>query len=177
MDTKYLEIQNIETRQIYAWLGEISDPEIPVLSILDLGIVRHVDILETDTEGRPKKVRIDITPTYSGCPAMDIISMQIRMKLLSEGVESVEIQQILHPSWSSDWISQEGLSKMKEYGIAPPHRKSQSDKLGLFEEDNVPCPRCNSIDTQLISKFGSTSCKAMYRCNSCLEPFEHFKCH
>lgn len=156
--------------QIWEGLATISDPEIPVLSILDLGIVRAV-VLEHETS-----VRVDITPTYSGCPAMDTISMQIRMLMLSYGFKHVNINLILEPAWTTDWMTEAGKEKLKEYGIAPPQRKSDKN-LALFEEDVVPCPKCDSTDTRLISKFGSTSCKAMYSCNTCLEPFEHFKCH
>lgn len=156
---------------IWNWLNEISDPEIPVLSILDLGIVRAVKLSDDDTT-----VTIVITPTYSGCPAMDLISMQIRMALLSRGYKQVNIEMQLAPAWTTDWITEAGKQKMKIYGIAPPIRKA-TDTLQLFEQDSVDCPRCNSTNTELISQFGATSCKAMYRCLSCKEPFEHFKCH
>ncbi len=152
-----------------AWLSEISDPEIPVLSLLDLGIVRQVTVAG-------EEVKVTITPTYSGCPAMDIISMQIRMALLGRGVQKVTIDMQLSPAWTTDWISEAGKAKMKAYGIAPPQRKA-NDPLGLFEEDLVACPRCHSENTEMISAFGATSCKSMYRCLSCHEPFEHFKCH
>ncbi len=162
-------MQNLTQEQVYDWLAEISDPEIPVLSILDLGIVRAVYILED-------KIQIIITPTYSGCPAMDIISMQIRMALIGRGFNHIDIKMQLSPAWTTDWISESGKEKMKAYGVAPPTRKS-NEGLGLFEEDVVPCPRCDANETELISQFGSTSCKSMYRCLSCKEPFEHFKCH
>lgn len=161
---------------LYKWLSEIPDPEIPVVTILDLGILRYAHVDKMREDGTIAAVTVGITPTYSGCPAMDMISMQIRMKLLSHDVTDIVIKEELQPAWSSDWISAEGLKKMKAYGIAPPQRKSK-DALGLFEEDEVECPRCNSNDTTLISNFGATSCKAMYQCNACKEPFEHFKCH
>jgi|SRR5690606_33621891 len=160
----------ILTDRIYSFLGEITDPEIPVVSILDLGIVRDV-ILHGD-----KHVEVVITPTYSGCPAMDMISMQIRMNLMSRGFDKVDIKQVLSPAWTTDWISEEGKRKMKAYGIAPPQRLAKNE-MSLFEKDEVPCPRCDSNATTLISEFGSTSCKALFRCLNCKEPFEYFKCH
>lgn len=160
---------SISVEQIYKWLSEISDPEIPVVTILDLGIVRNVEVDENGTT-------IYITPTYSGCPAMDIISMQIRMALISRGVKNLQIKEQLNPAWTTDWITEEAKLKMKKYGIAPPKGKAKI-KNGLFEEEEVECPHCNSHHTELISQFGATSCKALYRCLDCQEPFEHFKCH
>jgi ring-1,2-phenylacetyl-CoA epoxidase subunit PaaD len=162
--------EKISEKQVYHWLSEISDPEIPVISILDLGIVRDVKTAEDKT------ANITITPTYSGCPAMDIISMQIRMALMSRGFKKVNIELQLSPAWTTDWITEGGKQKMLEYGIAPPKRKA-NDPLGIFEEDEIACPRCGSIHTEMISRFSATSCKAMYRCLDCKEPFEHFKCH
>lgn len=165
-----MQTQGIDEATVWKWLGEIADPEVPVLSILDLGIVRNVTIIDDDS------VLIKITPTYSGCPAMDLISMQIRMQLMSYGIKNVQVELILYPAWTTDWMTEEGKRKLKEYGIAPPYRKAEKS-LDLFEEDHVPCPKCNATHTEMISKFGATSCKAMYRCLDCLEPFEHFKCH
>lgn len=159
----------VSQEQVYEYLSTVTDPEVPVLTILDLGIVRDVQINNDE-------VTIRITPTYSGCPAMDVIAMNIRMALMSRGVKKINIETQLSPAWTTDWMSEEGKRKLKEYGIAPPIRKSAAD-MNLFEEEKVPCPRCGSIDTQLSSQFGPTSCKALYKCNSCLEPFEHFKCH
>ncbi|OJW81363.1 MAG: phenylacetate-CoA oxygenase subunit PaaJ [Bacteroidetes bacterium 46-16] len=159
---------------IYKWLETVSDPEVPVLNILDLGIVRDVTLNETGTGGQ--EATITITPTYSGCPAMDVIAIGIRMALLSHGIEKVNIENRLSPAWTTDWMSEEGKRKLREYGIAPPGRKSEN-KLGLFEEDIVVCPRCGAEDTELVSQFGPTSCKALYKCKVCHEPFEHFKCH
>ncbi|WP_106521704.1 1,2-phenylacetyl-CoA epoxidase subunit PaaD [Taibaiella chishuiensis] len=161
----------ISITQVYTWLSEISDPEIPAVSILDLGIVRDV-VLADDAAS----VSVTITPTYSGCPAMDLISMQIRMALMSRGFKKVDINMQLAPAWTTDWITPEGKAKMQAYGIAPPIRKAK-DGLGLFEEDDIECPHCHSLHTELVSQFGATSCKAMYRCLDCKEPFEHFKCH
>ena len=154
---------------IYSYLTTVSDPEVPVLSIMDLGIVRDVKV-----EG--DKVTITITPTYSGCPAMDVIAMNIRMTLLSQGIKNIHIDNQLSPAWTTDWMTEDGKRKLKEYGIAPPQRKS-ADTLDLFEDETVPCPRCGSEDTVMTSQFGATSCKSLYKCNNCHEPFEHFKCH
>ena len=162
-------MENWSKEQVYSWLSEVTDPEVPVLSILDLGIVRDVEIHDDF-------VKIKITPTYSGCPAMDVISIGIRMALISRGVKNVDIELQLSPAWTTDWMTEQGRQKLKNYGIAPPNRKA-FEPLGLFEEDKVNCPRCGSEDTEIISRFGPTSCKALYRCLSCKEPFEHFKCH
>ena len=156
--------------QLYDWLGSVTDPEIPNVSIRDMGILRNVEILDEET------VKVVITPTYSGCPAMDVISMQVRMTLMGHGVKNVKVELLLSPAWTTDWITEQGRQRMLAYGIAPPTRRS-SDTLGLFEEDEVPCPRCSSAHTELVSRFGATSCKSMYRCLDCKEPFEHFKCH
>lgn len=161
---------NIATSQVYDWLQQVTDPEVPVLTILDLGIVRDVRIADDE-------VTIVITPTYSGCPAMDVIGINIRMALLSRGFKKVHIEQQLSPAWTTDWMTEEGKRKLKEYGIAPPVRKTSDNPLALFEDDNIPCPRCNSEHTQLVSRFGPTSCKSLYKCLDCKEPFEHFKCH
>lgn len=156
--------------QIEGWLETVTDPEIPTVSIAEMGILRDVTVVNEDT------VRVTITPTYSGCPAMDIIAMQVRMALLGRGVKQVHIEQQLSPAWTTDWITESGRAKMLALNIVPPVRGSKDD-LGLFEEDEVPCPRCGSAHTELVSRFGATSCKSMYRCLDCKEPFEHFKCH
>ncbi len=155
----------------WTYLDEVADPEVPVLSIIDLGIVR--DLFVDSAIG---SVRVVITPTYSGCPAMDVIAMQIRMCLLSKGAKQVLVENQISPSWTTDWMTERGKEKLEAYGIAPPKRKS-SNPLALFEEDTVTCPKCKSDDTVLTSQFGATSCKALYKCNHCKEPFEHFKCH
>ena len=164
----------ITKEQVYYWLSQVSDPEVPVLTVMDMGVIRDVQ-LNDQTEG--VEVTITITPTYSGCPAMDMISMNIRMALLSRGINTVHIHEQLSPAWTTDWMSEDGKKKLKEYGIAPPQRKTSDKGLGLFEKDEVPCPRCNSADTELVSQYGPTSCKSLYKCLSCKEPFEHFKCH
>lgn len=157
--------------QIWEWLRSVSDPEVPVLSILDLGIVRNVSVNDSGA------AIITITPTYSGCPAMDVIGMNIRMALAGRGFSGVHIEMQLSPAWTTDWMSEEGKRKLKEYGIAPPARMASGAGLALFDDDAIPCPRCDSGDTKLVSNYGATACKAMYQCNSCHEPFEHFKCH
>lgn len=154
--------------RVYQLLRTVTDPEVPVLTILDLGIVRDVTISEE------KEVTVTITPTYSGCPAMDVIGMQIRMALAGRGFSKVNIDMQLSPAWTTAWMSEEGKKKLKEYGIAPPQYTRPKN---LFEEETVPCPHCESTDTELLSQFGATSCKSLYRCRNCKEPFEHFKCH
>jgi ring-1,2-phenylacetyl-CoA epoxidase subunit PaaD len=161
------------SEQIMEWLSPVTDPEVPVLTILDLGIVRDVRVAEVNGDAT---VTVVITPTYSGCPAMDVIGVGIRMALLSHGIKNIVIEPQLSPAWTTDWMTEDGKRKLKEYGIAPPNRKA-FQPLGLFEEDPVTCPRCGSETTELVSQFGPTSCKALYRCLTCFEPFEHFKCH
>ena len=158
---------------VMSWLADVTDPEVPALSILDLGIVRNVQITEQSGE---TAVKVAITPTYSGCPAMDVISIGIRMALASRGIRHITIEPQLSPAWTTDWMTEEGKQKLKAYGIAPPNRKA-FQPLGLFEEEKVTCPRCGSEETEQVSQFGPTSCKALYKCLSCKEPFEHFKCH
>lgn len=149
-------------------MEEIYDPEIPVLSIIDLGIIRDVQ-MNNDV------IEVPITPTYSGCPAMDVISLNIRMSLLQNGFTNIKITQQLSPAWTTDWMTPQGKEKLKAYGIAPPVEKSFDQKY--LEELKVECPLCHSKNTKVISQFGSTACKALYQCNDCLEPFDYFKCH
>ena len=162
----------VTTRKADIWniLQEVKDPEVPVLSILDLGIVRDIH-LDGET------IVITITPTYSGCPAMDMISMDIRLKLLEKGYRHIRIEQQLSPAWTTDWMSEAGKEKLKVYGIAPPNPKQQFCSTEMFQEEAVQCPRCQSYHTERISQFGSTACKALYRCLDCQEPFDYFKCH
>jgi ring-1,2-phenylacetyl-CoA epoxidase subunit PaaD len=158
---------------IWTLLESVPDPEVPVLSILDLGIVRAVALDNaTDAPG----VTITITPTYSGCPAMDMISMNIRMALLEAGISNINIISQLSPAWTTDWMSEEGKRKLKEYGIAPPLSNVIVEEL-FGADHKIQCPQCNSMHTELVSQFGSTSCKALYRCLDCKEPFDYFKCH
>jgi ring-1,2-phenylacetyl-CoA epoxidase subunit PaaD len=154
---------------IWKLMNDVNDPEIPVLSVIDLGIVRDIKLNDDEVE-------VFITPTYSGCPAMDVISMNIRMVLLQAGFHKIKITQQLSPAWTTDWMRNEGKEKLQAYGITPPVGKS-FDKKYLEEKLEVTCPRCHSIHTRLISQFGSTACKALYQCNDCLEPFDYFKCH
>lgn len=161
----------VDLANIYAILAEAPDPEIPVLSVLDLGIVRDVHL------GSDNALEIIITPTYSGCPAMDVIAVNIRAVLQAQGYENVKITTVLDPAWTTDWITEEGRSKLLAYGIAPPMQSSIDKNALFFEEKHVPCPRCSSTHTEMISQFGSTACKALYKCLDCLEPFDYFKCH
>ncbi len=147
-------------------LEMVKDPEIPVLTIEDMGIVRNVEVA-------PEQVQISITPTYSGCPAMDHISSDINSTLALHGYKNITIKTVLSPAWSSDFISQNGKDKLREFGIAPPAAASKGALLG---HDPVACPQCKSENTVLVSEFGSTACKAMYKCQDCLEPFDYFKC-
>ena len=143
--------------RLWALLADVPDPEIPVLSVVDLGIVRSVE-----------PGRIVITPTYTGCPATEVIERDIRSALDAAGFRDVAVVTVLSPPWTTEWISEEGKEKLRAYGIAPPNRPG---------ERTVTCPQCGSADTQEISRFGSTPCKAQWRCRSCLEPFDLFKCH
>src|SRR5688500_15451354 len=146
----------IEEQKIWKLLEEVKDPEVPVLSIIDLGIVRDVKASPLSAGERPG-VRLTITPTYSGCPAMDVIQMDIRLKLLEKGYKNISIQQSLSPAWTTDWMTEDGKRKLKEYGIAPPNPKQQFCSPEMFQQEAVACPRCNSFHTELISQFGSTA--------------------
>lgn len=154
----------IDKRALMAYLEEIKDPEIPVLSIIDLGIVRDIRLNNDELE-------VTITATYTGCPAMDMIAQQIRIELTTLGFEKIRITTVHSPAWTTDWITEDGKRKLQEYGIAPP------DKRFAIPHDGVECPQCHSENTRLVSEFGSTACKALYQCNDCKEPFDYFKCH
>lgn len=165
-------MSNLTKENIYEILEQVTDPEIPVLTIMDMGIVRDVVVHEDDN------IEIVITPTYSGCPAMDAIAFDIKMKMLENGFKKVKVTYTLHPAWTTDWMSEAGKSKLKAYGIAPPQNtSSRINKLLFATEENIECPQCHSTDTKLLSEFGSTACKALYQCNDCKEPFDYFKCH
>jgi ring-1,2-phenylacetyl-CoA epoxidase subunit PaaD len=153
-----------------AWnaVASVVDPEIPVLTIVDLGVLREVTVRDGDVE-------VAITPTYSGCPAMNMIALEIELALEREGFRHPKIRTVLSPAWTTDWMSEDGRGKLKEYGIAPP--LPSSSRRALFGVQEVACPQCGSKDTERISEFGSTSCKALWRCLSCREPFDYFKCH
>ncbi|MEW6768021.1 MAG: 1,2-phenylacetyl-CoA epoxidase subunit PaaD [Pseudomonadota bacterium] len=153
-----------------AWnaAAQVVDPEIPVLTIADLGVLRDVTVNDGQVE-------VAITPTYSGCPAMNMIALEIEMALEREGIRNPTIKTVLSPAWTTDWMSEEGRRKLKDYGIAPPI--AGGGRRALFGEQQVACPQCGSVETELLSEFGSTSCKALWRCKSCREPFDYFKCH
>lgn len=153
-----------------AWnaAAQVVDPEIPVLTIADLGVLREVTV----TDGA---VEVAITPTYSGCPAMNMIALEIELALEREGFRNPTIRTVLSPAWTTDWMSEHGRQKLKEYGIAPP--QAGGGRRALFGEQQVVCPQCGSVNTEVLSEFGSTSCKALWRCKACREPFDYFKCH
>lgn len=157
-----------EKQKIEQLLIPVSDPEIPVLSIMDMGIVRDIEIND-------KNLLVKITPTYSGCPAMDVIGIEIKMTLDQAGYNT-KIKQVLAPAWTTDWITSEGRRKMEEYGIAAPLEET-ADKMALLEGKRVvKCTNCGSTNTKMVSQFGSTACKALFQCEDCLEPFDYFKC-
>lgn len=155
-------------KEILDFLYEVSDPEIPVLSIMDMGIVREVEV-----DG--KQVKVTITPTYSGCPAMDVIGDDIVRALKKQGYET-KIKLVLAPAWTTDWITEEGRRKLEEYGIAAPLEASADKKALMGEKKMVTCTNCGSKNTVMVSQFGSTACKALFKCEDCLEPFDYFKC-
>ena len=153
---------------IYALLENVKDPEVPVISVRELGVLRDVSVEDG-------KVFVTITPTYTGCPAMDVMREDILAELDKAGIANVEVKQVLAPAWTTDWITEEGKAKLLAYGIAPP-QKSADIRALKGEAPIVPCPQCGSKDTVMISLFGSTACKALWKCNACLEPFDQFKC-
>lgn len=146
---------------INAILETVTDPEIPVISITDLGIVRDVILAED-------KIEVVITPTYSGCPAMLEIEKNIHNALKQAGIDQFKITTVLSPAWTTEWMTEQGKAKLRAYGIAPPNPTNPED---------IECPQCQSKNTVLLSEFGSTACKSLYKCNDCLEPFDYFKCH
>lgn len=153
--------------QVWSWLGQIPDPEIPVISVVDLGIVR--DVAWSDDE-----LVVSVTPTYSGCPATSVISFDIEQHLRQRGIAHVSVRRQLSPAWTTAWISEKGRRKLRDYGIAPP---MEGGACGAHAGSvAVACPRCGSAETECISQFGSTPCKSQYRCRDCLEPFDYFKC-
>ncbi|NRR32250.1 phenylacetate-CoA oxygenase subunit PaaJ [Oxalobacteraceae bacterium] len=185
----------VSTEQVWAWLGEVSDPEIPVISVVDLGIVRAVEFNGAECV-------VTITPTYSGCPAMQVIADAVTDALHAHGVRQVRLVNQLSPAWTTDWMSAEGKVKLKGYGIAPPAQQvidisglrsgsrgaadagtgladdaRYSVRRGALALPTVACPVCGSTHTEITSQFGSTPCKALYKCLDCREPFDYFKCH
>lgn len=153
---------------IERYIAGIPDPEIPVITIKDLGILRGVKYSDGNYE-------VTITPTYTACPAMQMISDEIVGTLKTKGISNVRVKLTYSPAWTTDWIKPEAREKLRTYGIAPPRHSSCSKAGGISE--HPLCPRCRSANTSLISRFGSTACKALYRCNNCHEPFDYFKCH
>jgi ring-1,2-phenylacetyl-CoA epoxidase subunit PaaD len=169
-------IETIDEKSVLQLLEEVKDPEVPVLSIIDLGIVRSVQVTHTDNSEQPR-ISVTITPTYSGCPAMDTIRMDIRLKLIEKGFRDVVINEQLSPAWTTDWMTENGKQRLKEFGIAPPNTRQQFCSSDMFRDEAVACPFCNSYHTEVISQFSSTACKALYRCLNCKEAFDYFKCH
>lgn len=155
--------------KVWELLNTIPDPDIPVISIVELGIVRKVDIVS-------QKVIVTITPSYSGCPAMNVFTDDIRHVLAANGFEDIEIKTILSPAWTTDWIKEEAREKMRQHGIAPPENDPDGEFI-FVKQKHVTCPRCGNADSRLVSQFGSTPCKALWYCNNCNQPFEYFKCH
>lgn len=190
--------QNVHSRpsmqptieQVWSWLEEVPDPEIPVLSVVDLGIVRDMHWQSGNGE---TELIVTITPTYSGCPATEVISRDICLALQNRGIRKLRLETRLSPAWSTDWLSPKSKERLRQFGIAPPARQlitptelggsqrlASEQSLVAFPEmvrESVPCPRCGSGDTEMTSRYGSTPCKALYRCKKCTEPFEYFKCH
>jgi ring-1,2-phenylacetyl-CoA epoxidase subunit PaaD len=194
--------------KIWTWLDSVNDPEIPVLSVIDLGIVREVKWIE---ENGSSTLVVSVTPTYSGCPAVAVIKNDIQRELQQRGIDRVRIETQLSPAWTTDWMTERGRTRLREYGIAPPgpcgrlsrgfparlvegatlqhsttpslrspgfeHEDEHNHEAPSEQDDAIRCPRCGSSDTRVVSQFGSTPCKAFYICNSCLEPFDYFKCH
>ncbi|MCT8338708.1 phenylacetate-CoA oxygenase subunit PaaJ [Flavobacteriaceae bacterium TK19130] len=158
---------NIQT-DLIPILESVSDPEIPVLSVLDLGVIREA-VKEDGV------VRIKLTPTYSGCPAMDVMSDDLKAAFYKKGMQA-KVQLVLSPAWTTDWISEAGKRKMEEYGIAAPLEETADKDALLGEKKVVKCTNCGSTNTHLVSQFGSTACKALFKCDDCQEPFDYFKC-
>ena len=163
--------------EVWEWLAEVPDPEIPVISVVDLGIVRD---LQWQAAGEVLRLVVTVTPTYSGCPATEVIADSIRQTLAGHGIGDALLETRLSPPWTTDWLTPAGKAKLLGYGIAPPAEQvidiSRLTRRAL-PSPVVHCPRCGSGHTQLLSQFGSTPCKALYRCTDCLEPFDYFKCH
>ncbi|MDZ4665134.1 MAG: 1,2-phenylacetyl-CoA epoxidase subunit PaaD [Bacteroidota bacterium] len=157
-------------QRIQNLLSEIPDPEIPVISIVELGVIRDVKDLGNDS------VEVTITPTYSGCPAMKQMEDDVISKLKQNGFKTVNVKMIYSPAWTTDWLSEEAKLKLQKYGIAPPEESTTDKSFITGKHKAVTCPRCKSKNSVLISQFGSTACKALYRCNDCLEAFDYFKC-
>lgn len=161
-------IPSIDEARAWLALSHVLDPEVPVLSVVELGIVRSVR-----TDGA--QVAVTLTPTYSGCPATEVIQDAVRSALLNAGASAVHIEMVHAPAWTTDWITREAAEKLRRYGIAPPHCASDATQPLRFRPRDLHCPRCDSTHTERLSQFGSTACKALYRCLACREPFDYFK--
>jgi ring-1,2-phenylacetyl-CoA epoxidase subunit PaaD len=165
-------VVNEARRRAWEAAAAVVDPEIPVLTIADLGVLRDVTVAADGA------VEAAITPTYSGCPAMDVIAAEVAAALTRAGFSDVRVRTVLSPAWTTDWMSEDGRRKLLDYGIAPPPACADApDRAGLFSDDAVPCPRCGARETERLAAFGSTSCKSLHRCLVCREPFDHFRCH
>lgn len=157
------------SEDIFSLLHEIPDPEIPVISIVELGVIRDVKINDQEIE-------VTITPTYSGCPAMKQMEDDVRKKLSDNGFETIKINTVFNPPWTTDWLNAEARKKLQDYGIAPPEENTSDKSFLTNKPKHITCPRCKSTNTVMVSQFGSTACKALYKCNECLEAFDYFKC-
>lgn len=167
------QVKILNNREVWDILQTIPDPEVPAISIVELGVVRNVEIINADS------IKVQITPTYSGCPALKTMEDDVKEKLHQQGFTNVEIETIYKPAWTTDWLNESTKQKLKEYGIAPPAKLTIEHliPLGKLSKQLLACPFCDSDNTALTSHFGSTACKALYFCNTCHQPFEHFKCH
>lgn len=165
-----LPVNTIDAR-LTSILEQVSDPEVPVLSVLDLGVVRSAAVDESGW------VRLVITPTYAGCPAMDVIRFELNLAFEQAGYNHIHIETVLSPPWTTDWLTEKGREKLQAYGIAPPVEKTTDKSFLTGKGKAVPCPLCGSLHTSMVSLFGSTACKSLYKCESCKEPFDYFKCH
>lgn len=155
--------------ELWRIVETVHDPELPFLTLTDLGVIRHV---RSDHDG----VRIGVTPTYTGCPATEVIRESLRRALTAAGITAVTIENVLNPPWTTDWITPRGRERLQAHGIVPPAEPASSRQALFGVRAGVPCPRCASSHTQLVSEFGTTPCKALFKCGDCLEPFEYFKC-
>ncbi len=162
--------RNNDSDPYWAALEQVLDPEVPVVSVVDLGMIRRIQV--TDDHG----VEVDLMPTYTGCPATKMIEDRVKRAVLKAGAGEVTVNIVLDPPWTTDWLSEAGREKLIAYGIAPPVQESTSKLALMGIRPDVPCPRCGAVKTTIISEFGSTACKALYQCRECLEPFDYFKC-
>lgn len=159
----------LSKENILAALNEIPDPEIPVISIVELGVIRDVNI-------QGENIEVIITPTYSGCPAMKQMEKDVYTKLSELGIKNAKVTTVFHPAWTTDWLNEQAKQKLQQYGIAPPEERTSDKSFLSNHPKSITCPRCKSKNTVLVSQFGSTACKALYKCNACLEVFDYFKC-